>query len=107
MSKNETKETVSAQSYPTFIFNRVEFSGALGDLGTLLPIAIANSQGIANIISFALGGIPMCHGAGGLAAMYRFGARTAAANLMIGGIFVALAILFGQNALPILTLLHD
>ena len=67
--------------------------------------SIANSQGIANIFSFALGGIPMCHGAGGMAAMYRFGARTAAANVMIGAIFVALAILLGQNALPILNLL--
>ena len=67
--------------------------------------SIANSQGIANIFSFVLGGIPMCHGAGGMAAMYRFGARTAAANVMIGAIFVALAILLGQNALPILNLL--
>ena len=67
--------------------------------------SIANSQGIAGIFSFVLGGIPMCHGAGGLAAMYRFGARTAAANVMIGFIFVALAILFGQNALIILNLL--
>ena len=68
-------------------------------------VSIANSQGIAGIFSFILGGIPMCHGAGGLAAMYRFGARTAAANVMIGGIFVILAILFGQNALIILNLL--
>lgn len=67
--------------------------------------SIANSQGIADIVSFAWGGIPMCHGAGGLAAMYRFGARTAAANLMIGGIFIVLAVVFGQNALPILNLL--
>lgn len=67
--------------------------------------SIANSQGIANIFSFVLGGIPMCHGAGGLAAMYRFGARTAAANVIIGVIFVTLAILFGQNALIILNLL--
>jgi len=67
--------------------------------------SIANSQGIANIISFAWGGIPLCHGAGGLAAMYRFGARTAAANLMIGGIFIALALTFGRNTLPILNLL--
>ncbi len=52
--------------------------------------SIANSQGIAGIFSFMLGGIPMCHGAGGVAAMYRFGARTAAANLMIGTIFVTL-----------------
>ena len=67
--------------------------------------SIANSQGIADIISFVWGGIPMCHGAGGLAAMYRFGARTAAANLMIGGIFVLLGLFFGQNALHILNLL--
>jgi SulP family sulfate permease len=67
--------------------------------------SIANSQGIADIISFVWGGIPMCHGAGGLAAMYRFGARTAAANLMIGGIFILLGLFFGQNALHILNLL--
>ena len=67
--------------------------------------SIANSQGIADIISFVWGGIPMCHGAGGLAAMYRFGARTAAANLMIGSIFVLLGLFFGQNALHILNLL--
>jgi len=67
--------------------------------------SIANSQGIADIISFIWGGIPMCHGAGGLAANYRFGARTAGANVMIGSIFVLLGILFGQNAIIILNLL--
>jgi len=67
--------------------------------------SIANSQGIAGIISFVWGGIPMCHGAGGLAAMYRFGARTAAANLMIGGIFILLGLFFGQNGLRLLNLL--
>ena len=67
--------------------------------------SIANSQGIADIVSFIWGGIPMCHGAGGMAAMYRFGARTAAANLMIGAIFVLLGLVFGQNALHILNLL--
>jgi len=67
--------------------------------------SVANSQGIADIISFMWGGIPMCHGAGGLAAMYRFGARSAGANLMIGGIFVLLGLIFGQSALLILNLL--
>ena len=67
--------------------------------------SIANSQGIADIISFIWGGIPMCHGAGGLAANYRFGARTAGANVMIGSIFALLGILFGQNAIIILNLL--
>ena len=31
-----------------------------------------------------LGGFPMCHGAGGMAAHYRFGARTGGSNIMIG-----------------------
>jgi SulP family sulfate permease len=67
--------------------------------------SIANSQGLADIASFFLGGIPMCHGAGGLAAHYRFGARTAGSNLIIGGIFVLLALVFGENTVAILKLL--
>jgi SulP family sulfate permease len=67
--------------------------------------SIANSQGLADIISFFLGGIPMCHGAGGLAAHYRFGARTAGSNLIIGAVFVLLALLFGENIVVILNLL--
>ncbi len=66
---------------------------------------VANSQGLADIASFFLGGIPMCHGAGGLAAHYRFGARTAGSNLIIGGIFVLLALAFGENTVAILKLL--
>jgi SulP family sulfate permease len=60
---------------------------------------------IANFMSFLVGGMPLCHGAGGLAAHYRFGARTAGSNLMIGLIFVALAILLGVHALSVLYLL--
>jgi len=67
--------------------------------------SVANSQEIADIVSFLWGGIPMCHGAGGLAAHYRFGARTAGSNVMIGGVFVLLGLLFGESALSILNLL--
>ena len=67
--------------------------------------SVANSQGLADIVSFFLGGIPMCHGAGGLAAHYRFGARTAGSNLIIGGIFILLALIFGENMVAILNLL--
>ena len=63
------------------------------------------SMALANFLSFGLGGMPLCHGAGGLAAHYRFGARTAGSNLMIGLIFVALAILFGNNIVNVLNLL--
>ena len=34
------------------------------------------SLGLGNLIAMPLGGFPMCHGSGGLAAHYRFGART-------------------------------
>jgi len=63
------------------------------------------SMALANFVSFLLCGMPLCHGAGGLAALYRFGARTAGANLMIGLIFVALTILFGTHALSIVYLI--
>lgn len=53
----------------------------------------------------ALGGVPMCHGAGGLAAHYRFGSRTGGSNLIIGGIFIALALLFGTSAISVLGLI--
>jgi SulP family sulfate permease len=55
------------------------------------------SMGLANLLSFSLGGMPLCHGAGGLAAHYRFGARTAGSNLMIGLIFLVMALLLGDS----------
>jgi SulP family sulfate permease len=67
--------------------------------------ALANSMGLANLASFIFGGMPLCHGAGGLAAHYRFGARTAGSNIMIGAIFLMLAFLFGKHALYIIYLL--
>jgi len=67
--------------------------------------SMANSQGLADIASFFFGGIPMCHGAGGLAAHYRFGARTAGSNVIIGVIFVFLALIFGENIVAVLKLL--
>lgn len=66
--------------------------------------ALCISMSLANFGCFILGGMPLCHGAGGLAAHYRFGARTAGSNLMIGGIFMAMAIFFGIHALSIIYL---
>jgi SulP family sulfate permease len=63
------------------------------------------SQGIANLCSAVFGGIPMCHGAGGLAAHYRFGARTGGSNLIIGFTLLILALVFGENIVAVLTLL--
>jgi SulP family sulfate permease len=63
------------------------------------------SMALANIFAFALGGIPMCHGAGGLAAHYRFGARTAGSNLMIGFFMVGAVILMGDRLLSLFHLI--
>ncbi|MDP2645270.1 MAG: putative sulfate/molybdate transporter [Desulfobacterales bacterium] len=67
--------------------------------------ALAVSMGLSNLLSFLLGGIPLCHGAGGLAAHYRFGARSAGSNLIIGGLFLVLALVLGVHALSIVYLI--
>lgn len=64
--------------------------------------ALCLSMALANVICYFIGGIPMCHGAGGLASRYRFGARTAGSNIIIGSLFLGLVILFGQNILGLL-----
>jgi SulP family sulfate permease len=63
------------------------------------------TMAVANLGSSFIGGMPLCHGAGGLAAHYRFGARTAGSNLMIGAVFFGLAILLGGDSLAIIYLL--
>ncbi len=63
------------------------------------------SMALVNLLSFVVGGMPLCHGAGGLAAHYRFGARTAGSNLMIGVLFLALAFFLGIHALSVVYLL--
>ena len=60
---------------------------------------------LANFFSFGLGGMPLCHGAGGLAAHYRFGARTAGSNVMIGVLFMGLAIIFGNSIVQVFNLI--
>jgi SulP family sulfate permease len=69
--------------------------------------SFATSMGLANIGAGAVGGMPMCHGAGGLAAHYRFGARTGGSNLMIGAIFVVIAVAFGKMAISLLGLVPN
>jgi SulP family sulfate permease len=63
------------------------------------------SMALANLVSSTIGGMPLCHGAGGLAAHYRFGARTAGSNLIIGIIFVILAVVLGDDSLAVIYLL--
>jgi SulP family sulfate permease len=67
----------------------------------------ALSMGIVNLPAGFFGAVPMCHGTGGLAAHYRFGARTGGAPIMIGAIFVILALVLGELGLTILALIPN
>ena len=58
------------------------------------PEKLSVSIGLMNLTSVPFGGFPMCHGAGGLAGQYRYGARTGGANLYAGAIFLILALFF-------------
>jgi SulP family sulfate permease len=69
------------------------------------PRKVCVSMALANFLSFFLGGMPLCHGAGGLAAHYRFGARTVGSNLIIGVCFVVLALVLGHHIVNFLNLL--
>lgn len=69
------------------------------------PRALCLSMALANLMAFLIGGMPMCHGAGGLASRYRFGARTAGSNLIIGAIFLSMALFVGPHALALVHLL--
>jgi len=63
---------------------------------SISPDKLSRSTGIMNLISVPLGGFPMCHGAGGLAAQYRFGARTGISNILSGIILLPVALFFAS-----------
>ena len=58
---------------------------------------LAVSTGIMNVFSSVAGGVPMCHGAGGMAGHVAFGARTGGALVILGGILLALALFFSAG----------
>jgi len=62
---------------------------------------ISIDHGFMNLISTCIGGIPMCHGAGGMAGHIRFGARTGGA-LVILGVIVLLTGLFLSDSVALL-----
>ncbi|KAB2889880.1 MAG: sulfate permease [Desulfobulbaceae bacterium] len=62
----------------------------------------AFSMGMMNLPFGFFGAVPMCHGTGGLAAHYRFGARTGGAPIMIGVFFILVALVLGDLGFTLL-----
>lgn len=63
------------------------------------------TTGAFNLLLAPFGALPMCHGAGGLVAQYRFGARTGLATAVFGATCLGLGIVFGDSAAALLRLL--
>ena len=66
------------------------------------PVRLSITSGLANLMLTPFGALPMCHGAGGLAAHYRFGARSGTAPLVLGLALLAFALLPGGLGLAVL-----
>lgn len=69
------------------------------------PGRLSFSLGVTNVIAGMIGAAPLCHGAGGMTAHYRFGARTGAMGCIIGTAFLGVGLLFGKSAPDLFVLL--
>jgi SulP family sulfate permease len=69
------------------------------------PWRVCVSCGLGNVASGLIGGMPMCHGAGGLTAHVRLGARTAGMNVILGSALLVLGLFFASQVPVILGLL--
>ena len=61
------------------------------------------NMGVMNVTASFLGGMPMCHGAGGLAGQYYFGARTGGAPILEGLIELAIGLFLSRSIANVLT----
>src|SRR5690606_17218001 len=58
---------------------------------------VSISTGFMNLFSAGVGGVPMCHGAGGMAAHTSFGARTGGSAMILGALLIGLALCFSSS----------
>ncbi|OPY65192.1 MAG: hypothetical protein A4E63_03099 [Syntrophorhabdus sp. PtaU1.Bin050] len=58
---------------------------------------ISIDHGVMNLVSASIGGIPICHGAGGMAGHIRFGARTGGAIVILGIILLATGLFLSDS----------
>lgn len=63
---------------------------------------IGITYSIMNFINPFFGGIPVCHGSGGMMGHYTFGARTGGSLLIYGGMYLVLGLFFSQGFSTIL-----
>jgi SulP family sulfate permease len=79
------------------------YFGAAGERVTSRKLSL--SMGLANLAVSPLAGMPMCHGAGGMTAHYKTGARTGLGIAVYGVVLAALGIALGATAPLVLALI--
>ena len=72
--------------------------------GHTTPRRLSISIALGNLWAGLFGGLPVCHGSGGLTAHYKMGARTPMATTLIGVVLIAVAVIFGNAAQSVRTL---
>jgi hypothetical protein len=76
------------------------------DLLPHLPAPSATAIGISvatmNLVGGWFGAMPVCHGSGGLAAQYRFGARSGSSIIILGLFKIFLGLVFGESLVGLL-----
>jgi SulP family sulfate permease len=65
------------------------------------PGRVALTSGAGNVVSALAGGLPMCHGSSGFSAHVRLGARNPSMNLLLGGSFLLLGVVFADQVLTL------
>ena len=86
------------------IIATVEENNALFPSRPLTVKAMAIDHGIMNLVGTSLGGVPMCHGAGGMAAHVRFGARTGGALVILGALVLFVGLFLADSVATLLKL---
>ena len=68
------------------------------------PVRTSLSMVAGNLWAGLAGGLPICHGSGGLTAHFRMGARSPVSTSITGAMLVTVALLFGGSALEVRSL---
>ena len=66
------------------------------------PTAVGFSVSTMNLVGCWFGAMPACHGSGGLAGQYRFGARSGASIIVLGTIKLSLGLFVGDALIELL-----
>jgi MFS superfamily sulfate permease-like transporter len=87
------------------IIATVEETNSLFPYRPVTVKAVAIDHGIMNLVGTSLGGVPMCHGAGGMAGHVRFGARTGGALVILGALVLFVGLFLGDSVATLFRLL--